>query len=123
MDRTDERGAEAAARYFFELYANVAVTGETAERDAMSWKMCEFCSSIRADALADMADRVTHAGGKATLYDVSVGCDDLLDGYPVDLSCSQAPATGTATTTTAASPLTVCAARSHLVAEPLHRPP
>lgn len=95
MDFADERGAEAAARYFFELYAYVVVTGETSEWDAMSWQTCEFCASIRDDARGDATDGVTYAGGKVTIYDLSVGYDDLLDGYPVELSYAQAPATRT----------------------------
>lgn len=96
MDFADERGAEAAARYFFELYAYVVVTGETSEWDAMSWQTCEFCASIRSKSRADVAEGATYDGGKVTIYDVSVGYDDLLDGYPVELSYAQAPASRTA---------------------------
>jgi len=102
MDLADERGAEAAARYFFELYAYVVVTGEISEWDVMSWQTCEFCASIRSKARADTADGATYGGGAVTVYDVSVGYDDLLDGYPVELSYAQAPATRTASDGTVA---------------------
>lgn len=96
MDLADERGAEAAARYFFELYAYVVVTGETSEWDAMSWQTCEFCASIRTKTRADVEEGAIYGGGMVTIYDVNVGYDDLLDGYPVELSYAQAPATRTA---------------------------
>lgn len=95
MDLTDERGAEAAARYFFELYRYVVVSGDAAEWRAMSWTTCNFCGRIADAADEDLASGATNAGGAVTLYDIEVGYDDLLDGYPVMASYSQEPATWT----------------------------
>jgi uncharacterized protein DUF6318 len=95
MDLADERGAEAAARYFFELYRYVLASGDTAEWRSMSWTTCEFCGHIADAADEDLASGATNGGGAVTLYDVEVGHDDLLDGYPVLASYSQAPATWT----------------------------
>jgi hypothetical protein len=93
VERTDEVGARASALYFFELYSYGLATADFTEWDAMAWETCNFCSRIRGIADGMTKDGSTSRGGELTLYDVQVGRDDLLGGYPVQAMFAQAPAT------------------------------
>ncbi|NMR19005.1 DUF6318 family protein [Cellulomonas fimi] len=92
MDRTDEVGAAAAAEYFLSLYAYVMQTGDFAEWDAMSWETCGSCARVRESATAIAAAGDRYLGGAiiATRADV-LEKDELIGGYPVDLTIRQEP--------------------------------
>jgi len=90
LERTDETGAAAAATYFLELYGYVMQTGDVATWDAMSWEQCEFCKSTRDVALAIASRGETFTGGDISALSSSVlPMDELLGGYPVDVSVEQ----------------------------------
>ncbi|QTE29135.1 hypothetical protein [Pengzhenrongella sicca] len=90
--RTDEVGAAAAAGYFVALYPLVLSTGNVDAWDAISGDPCEFCESIRRDALSMAQKGESYSGGVIGLSDVEVlGRDDLIGGYPVDAKFVQSP--------------------------------
>ncbi|PJJ74365.1 hypothetical protein CLV28_1861 [Sediminihabitans luteus] len=91
LDRTDARGAEAAATYFLELYPYVMATGDTAEWDAMTFeKTCEFCTKISDAALAYSAGGKSVTGGDVHLGAVERLSKDSLTGiYPVRVNIRQ----------------------------------
>ncbi|MBM7821555.1 hypothetical protein JOE63_004032 [Cellulosimicrobium cellulans] len=93
MDRDDAEGAAAAAEYFLSLYGYVLATGDTAEWDAMTWvETCEFCASVRADAveIAESGDAFT--GSEILVSNIEVADLDTFTGaFPVLASYEQAP--------------------------------
>ncbi|MGW9416957.1 DUF6318 family protein [Cellulosimicrobium funkei] len=93
MERDDAEGAAAAAEYFLSLYGYVLATGDTAEWDAMTWaETCEFCASVREDAIeiAESGDRFS--GSEILISNVEVAeLDSFTGAYPVLASYEQNP--------------------------------
>ncbi|GAA2720078.1 DUF6318 family protein [Cellulomonas aerilata] len=93
LARADEAGAAAAAQYFVSLYSYTMQTGDTAAWTQMSADVCGFCGRIKADAEAIAANGETYVGGDILLSEVTVlPQDELVGGFPVDASFTQAPA-------------------------------
>ena len=92
MDRTDEVGAGAAAKYFLELYPYMMKTGDFSEWDALSWDNCQYCAESRALAVKFRDDDFVLMDGQVSAQIVTVHSLDLnFDAYPVDLITHQLP--------------------------------
>lgn len=90
MANNDAAGAEAAARYFFELYVYTYLT-----RDLDPWKQissddCQFCLSV-ADEVSEMISTdETQRGGKVVVNpDIAHEYDADLDVHVLDMVATQ----------------------------------
>ena len=93
MDTPDAAGAEAAARYFMDLYAYVYATGDLEEWRQLSHPDCAFCASVIANVEEQAASGQHTTGGVATITDVSSLETDPGAWWSVDLELIQGPAT------------------------------
>jgi hypothetical protein len=85
MDRGDEVGAVAAARYFMELFAYAMVSGDLTEWDAVSATDCDFCATVHSDVTERYASGGRFAGGGLAEFVGTAGPQHpQLGGYPVN---------------------------------------
>lgn len=92
MDRLDEVGAVAAARYFIELEEYVFRTGDLAQWSQISLQDCGFCQGVREQAERVYGGGGRHTGSVVTTGDARlVGHDEALNGYAVEVEYSAGP--------------------------------
>lgn len=90
MDRLDEAGAAAAAKYFLSLYAYVMRTGDLDEWDAMTTPVCDFCKSISEAAGGILSKGGRYSGGEIRVTKIVVDAyDPDLEAYAFEASIRQ----------------------------------
>ncbi|MCM3661451.1 DUF6318 family protein [Georgenia satyanarayanai] len=70
MERDDIEGAEAAARYFMELYHYIFATGDLKEWQSMSGPDCRFCAGAAERVQELFADGGYATGGAFAVQEV-----------------------------------------------------
>lgn len=71
MAEVSVAGAEAAARYFLQLYPYVYATGDLAEWRTLSHAECAFCASVITNVEGQVAAQQTSTGGNVSIESVA----------------------------------------------------
>ncbi|WP_250444832.1 DUF6318 family protein [Actinotalea sp. C106] len=85
MDRADEAGAVAAAKYFLELFAYVLSTGDTTEWDAVTIESCSLCTNVRERAVTLHASGGMRGGGVSIHSSRVIGTDTTINARAVEV--------------------------------------
>jgi len=92
MANNDAAGAEAAVRYFLDLYGYTYLTRDTAPFDAMSDDDCVFCNSVLTEVSEMLANGEMQAGGLIKVEVISANTYYAnTDVHIIDLESTQLP--------------------------------
>ena len=92
MANNDAAGAEAAVRYFIDLYSYTYLSRDTAPFKAMSAEDCVFCNSVLAEVDQMIAAGETQSGGGVTVDAISSNAYHAdVNAHILELETTQAP--------------------------------
>jgi len=92
MANNDAAGAEAALRYFFELYGYAYLSRDLGRWEEISSDDCLFCAAVTEEITQMLNDGETQVGGLVTVDNIeSATYDSTFDVHTIDLTATQLP--------------------------------